>query len=370
MRSILRTLTPLLLLPALVVIDASRSDPAEAKERPMSTVKVAAVNVREGSLVRPRVDLANSDDRRSFARRLLNRPGRAPDVLLLQEVLGSARAVARSLNNRPKALRGGARYRVAVAPRVRKGSGPCAGPRTGRYTTLRDSAILVNTKTVRKVHATGVVRTWGQWLPMDGRGKVIGCAEQPWARLTVQQPGMRARTALAVSVHLAPRAPWLKNSAMTRLQKVVDRMHAKAPRHLVVIGGDFNLNRCNQPLARAERPGCALRRGHRNLLDAGYRDAALSPNRTGRAGSAGVARRIDFVYTKGTVRSSWYDRCYRAYLVKRFPCERKRTVFGAAGRFGECQHRALFIGRHGGGCPSYDFRRYYSDHPIVLATLR
>ena len=113
-----------------------------------------------------------------------------------------------------------------------------------------------------------------------------------------------------------------------------------------------------------------MRRGHRNLLDAGYRDAVLSPNRAGRAGPTGVAKRIDFIYTKGTVRSSWHDRCYRAYFVKRFPCVRRHTVFGNARRFGECQRRALFVGRHGGGCPSYDFRRYYSDHPIVLATLR
>ena len=358
----------MLLLPALMVVDASQNDPAQAKQRPMSTVKVAAANLREGSMVRPRVDLANGEDRRSFARRLLNRPGRAPDVLL-QEVLGSARAVARSLNNRPKAQRGGARYRVAVAPRVRRDSGPCAGARSGRYTTLRDSAILVNTRTVRNVRATGVVRTWGRWLPMDGRGRMHGCAEQPWARLTVQQPGRRARAALAVSVHLAPRAPWLKNTAMTQVQKAVDRLHAKAPRSLVVIGGDFNLNRCSQPLARPERPGCAVRRGHRNLLDAGYRDAALSPNRAGR-GPAGVAKRIDFIYTKGTVRWSWHDRCYRAYFVKRFPCERRHIVFGNARRFGECQRRALFVGRHGAGCPSYHFQRYYSDHPIVLATLR
>ena len=150
----------------------------------------------------------------------------------------------------------------------------------------------------------------------------------------------------------------------------MDRLHRITPADAMVLGGDLNLNRCAQPLLTGERRTCAVRPGHRALLDAGYRDAVRNRHLTGPSGVVGVARRIDFIYAKGEVTASWHDRCYRAHLIRRWPCNAARSIFASPTVFHRCQARHLFHGSPGNGCSSTMFRRYYTDHQALFAVIR
>lgn len=345
---------------------------AQAAPTRPGTVAVAVANLREGSAVRHRFDLSRHGDLAEFSRRLLSNRKTLPDVVLVQEVLGSARDVAKSLSRHPRARRKNVDYRVAVQPRrtVRRGS--CDGGRRGRYTALRDSAVLVNTKTVRKIHSRGVVRTWGRWS-RAGRAQVgnagYGCAEHPWVRASVRHRGTKARVVRLLSAHVAPTGTRLKNKAVQHLVHRMGLMRRAAPRDLAVIGGDLNLARCAYRAMRPERAGCAVRPAHRRLERAGFRDAVRARNLTGPRGVVGVQRRIDFIYTTGRVPASSFDRCYLAHLVKVNRCGPRRAVFTREPHFRGCQQRALF-GASNVACPRPLQRRYYSDHPLLRASLR
>jgi endonuclease/exonuclease/phosphatase family metal-dependent hydrolase len=373
----LRTLAPLvLLLPAAVLVPGrgdAASPTATAAAAPTSPIRVAVANVHEGSLVRHRADRRDGTDRRVFVNRLLARRGALPDVVLLQEVLGSAGILAHTLNAHPRVRRAGGAYRVAGGTFHRRVAGRCDGPRAGRFSLLRSSAVLVNSRTVKRVPQAGAIRTWGRWHRRawghTGR-KGYGCTEHPWARVVVQRQGTAPSAALVVSTHVAPVGGGLKTRAIRVVRATADSLHRGRVEERVVIGGDLNLNRCGQPVRTGELAVCPVRAAHRSLLDAGYRDAVRQANPVGPHGVVGVAGRIDFVYVKGgDLAGAWYDRCYRAYLVRRWSCG-SRAVFTTQRRFNLCQSRSLRHGRPGRGCRSSQFRRYYSDHPVLLADLR
>ncbi len=356
--------------------EASRGAGAATKHVALevSHVRMVVANIREGSVIRPRVDMADGDDRGSFARRLFDKAGHAPDIVLLQETLGRARTVVAHLNEHPRAVRAGARYVVVVPPRIARELGPCAGARSGPYTTLRDSAIVANAQTVMSLGEQGAVRTWGRWGPevRERIGRLgYGCAEQPWIRVSVQHSGDAPRTALVASAHIAPSgAISLKSRAVTLTRRDLEARHAANPGDLVVLGGYLNLARCSQPATEPERRGCAVRAAHQGLLDADYQDAVRARHLTGPTGVVGVSRRIDFLYVKGAVEASWFDRCYQAYFVKFNRCQAHRVIFGQRQLFAACDRRSRFYGSPGGACSARHYRNYYSDHPILLATVR
>ena len=325
MRTKLKSLVHLPMVLSLLVpslMGAATGDDQANATRPgkalPSSLRVAVANVREGAPARIPADIKHASDRKAFARRLFAQPGRAPDVVLLQEVLGSAARMAAVLNAHPRAGRTGARYAVAAAPRILRTPGVCDGRRNGSFTVVRDSAILVNRATVRSVRQSGNIRTWGRWGPaahsLVGRSG-FGCSEHPWLRIIVQQPGARARAALVASAHVAPVGISMKNHAMARIRKQLGAQRRKGTGELVVAGGDLNLNRCLQPLRTPEQWRCSVREGHRA------------------------------------------------------PCRPSQKVFARNVKFLKCQARSLNVGRPGASCPANLFRRYYSDHPIQLATL-
>jgi hypothetical protein len=324
-------------------------------------VVVVSANLREGSRVRRASDMRNGDDVRRFANRVLSRGARMPDVLLLQEVLGSAERVVRALNQHRRARSGAARFALVAAPGRRKGK-ECDGPRARRHRVVRDSAIVVNRKRVWRVHQRGRVRTWASWFGERG------CAEHPWALLTVRDGagGQRVRVA---SLHVAPTGARLKTRAVVRTADTLMRQQRRTPDALLAIGGDLNLTRCKGPSRRAERAGCRVRAAHRYLLRHGFHDAVRSQNLRQRDGVVGVRRRIDFVYTTGRVRGSWFDRCYQAFEVTRYRCRPAQTWFSSRRAFHRCQYRVTMVGRPGGMCPGGGYARYYSDHPVVRAVL-
>ena len=330
-------------------------------------VTVAVGNVHEGAAVLHRFDKRNGADRTAFARRVLDKRHAVPDIVLVQEVRGTAHTVAATLTRHPRAQRGGARYVVAVPPRIATQRGPCGGARTGKYTVLRDSAILVNATTVPSVHETGVVRTWGRWAK-QGSARIgnsgYGCAEQPWARVTVEPSGAAPRTVRVLSAHVAPLNGGLKTTALRQLAAEVTQMQVERPSELVVMGSDLNQTRCRTKDG-IETADCAVRPGHEALHDAGLFDAVRERNLSGPNGVVGLQRRIDFVHTNGPVIASGFDRCYLAFWVKKYRCG-TRAVFPAKKRFFQCQKKSL-TGR--GACPRAEYRRYYSDHPVMHATL-
>jgi len=324
-------------------------------------VVVVSANLREGSRVRRASDMRDGDDLRRFADRVLSRGARMPDVLLLQEVLGSAKRVVRALNRHRRARRGTARFALVAAPGRRTG-GRCDGPRARRHRVVRDSAIVVNRRTVRRVHRRGKVRTWASWFGERG------CAEHPWALLTVRD-GAGGRRVRVASMHVAPTGTRLKTRAVVRTAETLMRQHRRTPGALLAIGGDLNLTRCKGPSRRGERARCRVRAAHRYLLRHGFRDAVRSRNLRQRGGVVGVRRRIDFVYTTGGVRGSWFDRCYQAFEVTRNRCRPAQSWFSSRRTFHRCQYRVTMVGRPGGMCSGRGYARYYSDHPVVRARL-
>lgn len=357
----------------LAMLLASVGPPsASARVADADSLVVAVANLREGGLDRRPVDLRHRGDMGVFADRLLDRDAPVPDVVLVQEVLGSERAVADVLTAHPVSERAGARYVPVTTTRHRFDRGECQGPRTGRFSLLRGGAILVNAAVVPEVLDRGVIRTWGRWNApgrhVTGRDG-YGCTAQPWARLLVQRPGQQPMTALVSGVHLAPAEPTLKTRAAIWLR---DRLTEKQQRHpgdLLVLAGDLNLNRCEQPTTAPERDGCPVRTAHRQLGSAGLVDAVRDQQPTGPDGVVGVGRRIDFLYTPDEVSDAWFDRCYMGWLVREWRCGDDGTNFTEAAQFYRCQTRALEHGRAGGGCSRERFGRYYSDHPMLVATV-
>jgi hypothetical protein len=343
---------------------------ASAMAAPPGTVTVAAANIREGSVVRHPYDRSDVRDRDAFVRRLMVRGRQVPDVVLLQEVLGTAGKVAAALTRRARAQGSTARYVVAMAPRMGTRQGTCGGPRSGPYTAVRDSAVLVNTRTVRRIRNRGVVRTWGRWNAEAGAvlgSGSLACSEHPWMRLSVRQPGGPVRNAVVMAAHVAPLDMPLKTEAVLHLSTWMDRLNRAFPAALVVLGGDLNQTRCVSPATTPEPADCRLRPGHDSLQTAGFRDAVRARNLTGPRGVVGVQRRIDFIYTTAVVRSSSFDRCYQAFYVTADPCG-ARAVFATKRKFSACQTRAL-EGRRT-SCSNVELRRYYSDHPVLRATVR
>lgn len=358
---------------ALSITLASAGVPATAAPvADEGAVVVAVANLREGGLDRRPVDLHRRGDLRVFADRLLDREAPLPDVVLAQEVLGSEDAVAEVLTEHPSAERAGARYVPVTTTRHRFDRGRCQGPRTGRFSLLQGAAILVNAEVVREVASTGVIRTWGRWNApgrhVTGRGG-HGCTAQPWARLVLQRPGQAQTTALVSSVHLAPAETVLKTRAVARLSDRLTEVHQRHPEDLLVLGGDLNLSRCDQPSTAPERDGCAVRTAHRRFGSAGLVDAVRDRRPTGPDGVVGVGRRIDFVYTPDVVDDAWFDRCYMGWLVRRWRCGDASTGFSSAADFYRCQTRALEHGHAGNGCSRSQLARYYSDHPMLVATV-
>ena len=345
---------------------------SERRVESAPSLRIAVANVREGSLVSHPFDRADTSDRKAFARRLLTRRGPVPDVLLLQETLGTARAVAREITAHPAARRAGVRFRVALPTRLVRDRGRCDGPR-GTFRLLRSSSILLNAQSVTRVLAAGDVRTWGRWKPpawrVTGPGG-LGCTEHPWVRVVVTSADGRSRVVHAVSAHVAPVGPRLKGRAVRVLARTMDHLGQRWPTDLQVLGGDLNLARCADSALAAERPSCRPRPGHRALVRRGFRDAVLDRHPRGADGVAGLRRRIDYLYSTGTAVAAWHDRCYQAYFVTRWACPPSRVAFAEDAALRRCEARTLSGVATLGRCPQSLRGLYYSDHPLLLATLR
>ncbi|WP_295658632.1 endonuclease/exonuclease/phosphatase family protein [uncultured Nocardioides sp.] len=321
-------------------------------------VVVASANLHEGTLLAQRPDLADDTDLRRFAQRLAGLGAEAPDVVALQEVRGSLGRVVSLLNRH---ARDGATYAAVSRPGLSRQRGVC-GDRAGRFTVVRDGALVVNTATTT-VLQRGSIRTWGRWSPatrgLMRRADAGGCAEHPWAQVRVVHEGA-SRDAVVVGTHVGPRGHHLKIRAMGRL---ADRARAVAGADdLLVLAGDFNLPWCHRGPGSPSGT-CRTAKGHDALLARGFGDALHATD-----ADRGPSLRVDFVHTSGKVVVAAWDRCYRPGLAP--GCPRRDRVFRSQREYAACHRRAVAHGRPGPGCGPGAYARYYSDHPVVTATVR
>lgn len=320
-------------------------------------VVVASANLHEGALRPEPRDRADARDLRRFVQRLDRLSPEPPDVVAVQEVRGSLGRVVRLLNAR---MHGRATYAAVTRPRLSRERGAC-GDRAGRFTVVRDGALVVNTDTTT-VLGSGTVRTWGRWhRPARGvlrRADAGGCAEHPWARVRVAHDGV-TRAAVVVGTHVGPLGHHLKTRA---LRTLADRVEAVAgAEELRVLAGDFNLPWCRG--GGRVVAGCRAADGHEALAERGLGDALRS---TG--GDVGTRGRVDFIHSDGTVVTAGWDRCYRP--AHGSACSRRESAYGAERAYAACHRRSVDHGRPGRGCGPAAYARYYSDHPVVTATVR
>ena len=339
-------------------VHAVQPTPVAAAPVPARVV-VATANVYEGALRTAPQDLADSRDVHRFVQRLTALSPEAPDVVALQEVRGSLGRVVRRLN---QAVRGPATYAAVSRPGLARERGRCAG-HAGRFTVVRDGALVVNTATTT-VLERGALRTWSRWRHdqrgVVGRGDAAGCAEHPWVRVQVTHEGV-SRRAVVVGTHLGPLGHHLKTRAAAVLADGARAVGADDD--LLVLAGDFNLPWCAQGARATETAHCRPAAGHQVMLDRGFGDALRASG-----ASLGSRGRVDFLHTDGAVLAADWDRCYRA---SRTPdCRRRDSAFVTERAFTACHRRAGLHGRPGGACGRGEYARYYSDHPVVTATLR
>lgn len=365
MQFVARCLLMFVTVAAVVALPAFAEVPRPAT---MSKVLVVTANAKEDRATTwGALDVPAADDREQFVDRLLRKAPAAPDIVLLQEVLGSADEITRLLNTHPRIEGSGNRYAVAVPPRLWRGGEHCDGHRNHQRRIWRDVAIVVNTARISGPVDTGKVRTWGAYtFPRASHDAYEDCKEHVWALLRVETGSNNRRLVRVMNVHPAPAGRDLKTAAMRKIADRMVRLQRRTPHALAVIGGDYNLSRCQ---SHPERRHCRIREAHRHLEHYGYLDAIRATNPTGPTGVTGVKYRIDHIYTDGTVIDSWFDRCYRAFNVTSPACPEKKAVFAEKRIYLEC-HRLANRGKGPASpCDGDSYGRYYSDHPMMWATL-
>ena len=259
-------------------------------------------------------DLQDNRDMRAAARRLAYNLAADPDVVLLQEVIGSsARDVARFLSTLTKKA-----YEVVAAPptgtHIFKADPP--------HQTTRDTAIVINTETIKKV---GRVR----WLACefdpadaDPAAEHLTTHQEPCAML---EHVASAQRVVAVSAHFvqdqgikdmatenAYKAQWLRYIA-----EEIEEKYPPGPRRAAsIIGGDLNVDRSPgypEKVKAREREFWKL-----VTRELGYFDAVYEMNSESdemlqaqyRRGARMATKRIDYIFVKGDVTAASHDLDY------------------------------------------------------------
>jgi hypothetical protein len=254
-------------------------------------------------------DLAGDTDLENFARRVRTVVPYAPDALLLQEVSAqSSQRVARHLK-----IKTGFPFEVVVVPELKQHSVP---------RRIRDTAILINSKTMRAVDRGGFVDTHCSLVDF---APGITPLRKGHAYCLLRPARAQLRVAV-MSVHFFPNerlaAPTLGWCYKVRWsQQVARQLEQSYPledqRHIRVIAVDFNNRRC---LRGRETVGCdVLPFWYVMTKRLGYKDAVFDRHSSSnqelweqsRKGSR-VARRIDYVFLQGRAIAASHDINYDA----------------------------------------------------------
>jgi F5/8 type C domain len=238
-----------------------------------TTAGVLVVQANLNEALRP-ADVADRADLDTFVRTLVESAPRAPDALLLTEVLGpGSRRIAGRLGEAT-----GGDYRVVVAP----GTSPYL-PDGG----IRESAIVVNRDTLRAVDS-GFVRVQGE--------------DQAYA-LALQRGGGLRLPLLSTLVQGDP---------TTAAPQVTDFVADTFPvptgdplRQVEVIGGDWRSTRCVPQLTAYQPLGCEPQSFWPHITETqAYRDTLFE-----RGNDRTTADR-DYLFVRGAVRDAWVDAAY------------------------------------------------------------
>jgi exonuclease III len=248
-------------------------------------------------------------ERVNFARRVREVVPFAPDAVLLQEVVQSSAArVAQLLKDTT-----GFGFDVARGP----GPDVVVG-REGSQIVVRDTAILLNRRTMRIHDAGGFVST--RYLSKDAAPGVEPRVKQH-AHCLARTASGRIRLALA-SIHFVTndklaalsmgfcyKGKWARQLAGF----LSSRYPQDAVPQLWVIAGDFNNRRC---LAPRETVDCdVLPFWHVLAAQSGFRDAVFARHGHSQASLAAQTRRgrrVDYVLARGRVFAASHDVDYDA----------------------------------------------------------
>ncbi|MDQ3956329.1 MAG: hypothetical protein M3285_12365 [Actinomycetota bacterium] len=295
-----------LLVPALAVVMEGNGVGA-TELTPDRTILVITANLREAHPfnpddIKPRYrDLQRLREMRNFAQRLGNKLKRAPDVLLLQEVLEkSSRAVARALSNEF-----GMPFRSIVhSTRFYPGRGD-ANP-----LVVRETAIVINERSMKGTSQRGYVHTLQRKSDPPAGVRPVSKA-QAYALVRERESGA---TFAAMSVHLMTRNAFASfDVAKTRrnqwTNQLTEFMANEFPSSVPVIGGDFNETRC---VEWPERVNCALNPFWDTIANSkSYTDSVFEKNSTSDEDIASqIHKRIDFIFTGGDVEKASHDTRY------------------------------------------------------------
>ncbi len=259
-------------------------------------------------------DRGHPGDLHAFVRRAVELTPAPPDVVLLQEVVaGGARTVTRALQQDT-----GNRFALAASPP--------ATPYTyqdTRHEVVRDTAIILNLKTMRRISEPGFVKTKhppAVTSPAEPKNK----AKEHAHVLMLHKPSQTL--VAAMSVHLAPkkqfndenvaadyRARWARG-----LCRHCQRTYPKAKTKQVrIIGGDFNNARCPGGSETRDCTPTAMwvemteRYGLHDAVFEIHGGSDRSIRRQHRRGNKQVAR-IDYIFTDATVLNGEHDIAYDA----------------------------------------------------------
>jgi Endonuclease/Exonuclease/phosphatase family len=275
-------------LPTAEQVARARSRPA-----PSDRALIVIANLQEafGSS-----DVRNPRDMRVFARRVLRRTPYRPDVLLLQEVRRrSARFVARRLSRRTRH-----RYVVAVDP------GRDPWKQTPRKVVKKETAILINGHTMRKLRPGGFIST--SYDPRYGKREV-----KENAHLLAGKRGSNLSLSLA-SIHWPGRTGSQRRTNRLGVRwsrKVADalvRKHPAATKRLRSIGGDFNRPCYHRPTYRHKwrpYPYCATLTNDRYRYKNAVFVVDARPNNKDIVNGG-----VDHIFARGQILSAGVDDAY------------------------------------------------------------
>ena len=258
-------------------------------------------------------DLKDNRDMRAAARRLANNLPRHPDVLLLTEVIGKpAQDVASFLSTLTKKT-----YSVVASALLNTHIVKEDPP----HQTTRDTAIVVNTETMKKV---GQVR----WLSCafahedaDPEAEHITTHQEPCVLLEHKPTGKRVAVVAAHFVQHQGikdtptenryKAAWLRDIA----DEIEKTFPAGPKRAASVIGGDLNVDRCpgQEKVKVRERDFWKAMTKDKGYVDAVYAancetDETLQAQY--RRGKRTAEKRIDYIFVKGNVKVASHDLDY------------------------------------------------------------
>ena len=272
---------------------------SEVGSSPDGQILVLDANLQEAFIAS---DVADPSDMQNFARRAAELVPYAPDVVLLQEVVGpSAAGVAGFLSDEF-----GSTYQVAIAP------GPTAFPQADEAPdeqVQQETAIVFNTETVKLVGESGYFET--SYDPADGvEGQKAKTKLHAYAAVKDLQS---KRVYPLMSLHFVPNQNFISDEVGWDYKERWSRDAANfldgvfpAPQWTGhIVGGDFNNRRCTSQVEARECttfPFWDVMTG-----DNGYVDSIFT---AGADEEIGTAKRIDYVFGRLDPSSAASDLAY------------------------------------------------------------